>query len=68
MLIDGRVKNIRTKSKAEDEGNIIHTTVVTAEFEDLDRHVLEELALAEHLGQFLTMELHSKKTPTTLGG
>jgi len=67
MLIDGRVKNIRTKSKAEDKGNVVHITTVTAEFEDLDQSVVEELALAEHLGRLLTMELHAKKALPTIG-
>ena len=67
MLIDGKVKNIRTKSKAEDEGNIRHITTGTAEFEDLDHHLLEELAFAEHFGRFLTMELHSQSTPPSIG-
>jgi hypothetical protein len=67
MLIDGKVQNIRTKSKAENEGNVRHITTVTAEFEDLDRSVLEEIAFAEHFGRFLTMELHAQKVPTTIG-
>ena len=66
MLIDGKIKNIRTKSKAEDEGNVVHTTTVTAEFEDLDQHLLEQLAIAEHLGRFLTMELHAKSDAPTM--
>ena len=32
MLIDGRVKNVRTKSTAEDEGNVKHITTVTATY------------------------------------
>ncbi len=66
MLIDGKIKNIRTKSKAEDEGSVKHITTVTAEFDDLDQHILEEMAFAEHFGRFLTMELHSKNTPTSI--
>jgi superfamily II helicase len=66
MLIDGKIKSIRTKSKAEDEGNVLHLTTVTAEFEDLDRAVLDEMAFAEHFKRILTMELHGVKTPTTL--
>jgi len=67
MLIDGKVKNIRTKTKAEDEGNVTHITTVTAEFEDLNREVLEEMAFAEHFGRFLTMELHAQKVKPTIG-
>ena len=67
MLLDGKIKNVRTKSKAEDEGNVKHITTVTAEFEDLDRSTLEELAFAEHFKRFLTMEVHSVMTPATLG-
>lgn len=66
MLIDGKVKNIRTKSKAEDEGNVTHITTVTAEFEDLDQSMLEQLAFAEHFGRFLTMELHAKNVAPTI--
>jgi|TARA_Y100000310_G_scaffold330779_1_gene403036 hypothetical protein len=67
MLIDGMVKNVRTKTKAEDEGNVTHLTTVTVEFEDLDRSLLEQLAFAEKLGRYLTMELRTKQTPATIG-
>ena len=67
MLIDGKIKNVRTKSKALDEGNVLHVTTVTAEFEDLDRSVLDNLAFAEHFKRFLTMEVHSVMEPPTIG-
>lgn len=67
MLFHGTVKNIRTKSKAEDEGNVVHITTITAEFEDLDQPMLEELAFAEHLGRSLTMEVHARTVRPTIG-
>ena len=66
MLIDGKIRNIRTKSVAEDEGNVLHITTVTAEFEDLDRSILEEMAMAEKFNRLLTMEVHARTTPTKL--
>lgn len=55
--LDGKIKTIRTKTKAEDEGNVVHTTTLSLEFEDLDRHMLDQLALAEYLGRLVTIEL-----------
>lgn len=57
MLIDGTVKNITTKTKAEDEGNVKSITKVTVEFEDLDQHLIEQLAFAEHHVGFLRWRL-----------
>jgi hypothetical protein len=57
MLIDGKIKGIRTKHKATDEGNVLHITTVTVEIEDLDQTVLEEMAFAEYGNRRLTMEL-----------
>jgi len=55
--IDGKIKGVRTHSKAEDEGNVRHVTTIKLEVEDLDQHLLEQLALAEYGGRLLTIEL-----------
>lgn len=67
MLLDGTVKNITTKTKAEDEGNVKSITKVTVEFEDLDRHLIEQLAFSERAGRLLTMEIRPRTVPATIG-
>jgi len=61
MLVDGKIKGIRTKSKAEDEGNVLHLTTISLEFEDLDRSVIDQLALAEYIGRYLTVDMEAYK-------
>ena len=55
--IDGIIKGVRTQTKATNEGDVRHITVIRLEVEDLDKHVLEQLALAELGGRLLTVAL-----------
>lgn len=59
--LDGKIKGVRTLTKAEDEGNVRHITVIKLEIEDLDHSVLEALALAEYGGRLLTIQLINPK-------
>ena len=59
MKLDGRIKGINTKSKAEIEGLVLHTTRVTVDFYDVDRPTLDLLAMAEHRGKLVTLEVES---------
>ncbi len=65
MLLDGRVKNIKTTAKAENAENVVNITTVTVMFEDLEPHLIEQLAFAEHFERFLTMELRVESSPTS---
>ena len=44
-----KVKSVRTVSKADEEGEIIHLTTVALIFTGLDIPSIEKLALAAHL-------------------
>ena len=57
MEISGLVKGVVTKSKADKEGSVIHTTRLTIEVDDLARDVLDALALAEFEARGLRLEL-----------
>lgn len=57
MEVSGLVKGISTKSKANKEGQVFHTTKLIIEVEDLAREVLDALALAEFEARGLRLEL-----------
>ena len=65
MKLDGRIKGINTKSKAEIEGLVLHTTKITLEFEDLDKPTLDLLATAELRRKLVTLEVETNAPKNT---
>ena len=65
-LVDGKVKNVRTRHRAVGE-EVIHLTTITLEFVNLDSEALDRLAIAEYTDHFLTVDLqpYARANPTT---
>lgn len=57
MKITGKIKGIKTTTKMEAEGLVVHTTRITLELLDLDQVVLENLAYAESGRRKITFEV-----------
>ena len=58
--LDGRIKSIRTVTKADKEGMVEHITNVTMEFRDLHPETLEIMAIAEYQHHQLTLDLEDR--------
>ena len=62
MKLDGRIKNIKTHTKAQAGGNVSHVTTVTLELNDLDMVTLERLAYVEYAKRTVIFEVELAKS------
>ncbi len=53
----GTIKNIRTKTKTDAEGDTTHVTTINLEIEDLDRNSLDNLSWAEFVGRQCALDM-----------
>ena len=65
-LVDGKVKNVRTRHRAVGE-EVINLTTINLEFVNLDPEILDRLAMAEYAERYLTVDLqpYARANPST---
>lgn len=62
LNLKGRVKGVSTKTKfKEDIEEVVHTTTIKVEFVDLNKDVLDALAVGEFRANLLQMELLAER-------